>query len=53
MVLHGPIRASASGSTENRGLLTSQALLVQQASFCGFLCKVLLLPDCCLAAKMG
>ena len=30
--LHGAVCASASGSTENRGLLTSQALLVSQAS---------------------
>ena len=30
--LHGAVSASASGSTENRGLLTSQALLVSQAS---------------------
>ena len=30
--LHGAACASASGSTENRGLLTSQALLVSQAS---------------------
>ena len=30
--LHGTVCASASGSTENRGLLTSQTLLVSQAS---------------------
>ena len=30
--LHGAVCASASGSIENRGLLTSQALLVSQAS---------------------
>ena len=30
--LHGAVCAFASGSTENRGLLTSQALLVSQAS---------------------
>ena len=30
--LHGAVCASVSGSTENRGLLTSQALLVSQAS---------------------
>ena len=32
--LHGAVCASARGSTENRGLLTSQALLVSQASLC-------------------
>ena len=30
--LHGAVCASASGSTENRGLLTFQALLVSRAS---------------------
>ena len=44
--LHGPVCASASGSTGNRDLLTSQALLVSQ-------CKVLLLSDYCFAAKNG
>ena len=52
------VLAFASGCTENKGLLTSQALplseaILQAASFCGFVCKLLLFLGHCFAVKTG